>query len=215
MRATHELDGLLRIRLRAGDRTLANTTLQGLRHGSAATVRLRSGAARSIVARGVDPRRDQRLRGPRRRRRADADAAAGRLSMTRSRLAARLLSRFAIAAVAGFVLTILLSSVLPLAFGDRSLVVRSGSMTPAIDTGDVVAVHPIAPTSARVGDIVTFDNHGKLTSHRARSIERIGADVVFTTQGDANTGQEHWKVRGRRAHRARACTACRSSASSS
>jgi hypothetical protein len=45
---SHELDGLLRIRLRAGDRTLATTTLQGLRQGSAATVRLRSGAARSI-----------------------------------------------------------------------------------------------------------------------------------------------------------------------
>jgi hypothetical protein len=44
----HELDGLLRIRLRAGDRVLANTTLQGLRHGSAATVRLRPGAARAI-----------------------------------------------------------------------------------------------------------------------------------------------------------------------
>ena len=43
-----QLDGLLRIRLRAGDTTLANTTLQGLRNGSA-TVRLRSGAARSIT----------------------------------------------------------------------------------------------------------------------------------------------------------------------
>ena len=43
-----QLDGLLRIRLRAGGKTLANTTLQGLRHGSA-TVRLRSGAARSIT----------------------------------------------------------------------------------------------------------------------------------------------------------------------
>jgi hypothetical protein len=46
---THELDGLLRIRLRVGDRTLADTTLQGLRHGSAATIRLRSGDARSIA----------------------------------------------------------------------------------------------------------------------------------------------------------------------
>jgi hypothetical protein len=43
-----QLDGLLRVRLRAGDRTLANTTLQGLRNGSA-TVRLPSGAARSIT----------------------------------------------------------------------------------------------------------------------------------------------------------------------
>jgi hypothetical protein len=43
-----QLDGLLRIRLRAGDATLANTTLQGLRNGSAAVL-LRPGAARSIT----------------------------------------------------------------------------------------------------------------------------------------------------------------------
>ena len=114
--------------------------------------------------------------------------------MARTRIAGRLLSRFAIAAVAGFVLAILLCSVMPLAFGDRSLVVRSGSMHPAIDTGDIVAVHPIAPVTARIGDIVTFKSHGKLTSHRVRSIERQGAKRVFTTQGDANTGQEHWSV---------------------
>jgi hypothetical protein len=46
---SHELDGLLRIRLRAGATTLANTTLQGLRHGTPVAVRLRSGAARSIA----------------------------------------------------------------------------------------------------------------------------------------------------------------------
>jgi hypothetical protein len=43
-----DLDGLLRIRLRAGDRTLAETTLQGLRHGTTATVRLPSGAALAV-----------------------------------------------------------------------------------------------------------------------------------------------------------------------
>jgi signal peptidase len=107
---------------------------------------------------------------------------------------ARVVSRFATAAVAGFVLAILLFSVMPLAFGDRSLVVRSGSMAPSIDTGDIVAVHPIAASTARVGDIVTFDNHGKLTSHRARAIQRRGSKVIFTTQGDANSGQEHWQV---------------------
>jgi len=112
--------------------------------------------------------------------------------MARRRLA--IVSRLVTGIVIGFVLTFLIASVLPLAFGDRSLVVRSGSMTPAIDTGDVVTVHPIAPASARVGDIVTFENHGKLTSHRVRSMGASGNDMLFTTQGDANTGQEHWKV---------------------
>ncbi|MCA1697486.1 MAG: signal peptidase I [Actinobacteria bacterium] len=114
--------------------------------------------------------------------------------MARTRLAGLLLSRLLTGAVIGFVLAILLCAVLPMALGDRSLVVRSGSMSPSIDTGDIVVVRPIAPASARVGDIVTFANHGKLTSHRARAIKRRATKVLFTTQGDANSGQEHWQV---------------------
>lgn len=104
---------------------------------------------------------------------------------------------FATWAVSAFVLAILLSAALPLALGARSMVVRSGSMTPAIRTGDVVVVRPIAPTEARVGDIVTFkdpDGSGRLLVHRARAISRRGGQVAITTQGDANSTQEHWKV---------------------
>lgn len=106
----------------------------------------------------------------------------------------RLAAHLAVATLAAFALVFLLASTVPLALGDRSFVVRSGSMAPAIDTGDIVAIEPIAPTSARVGDIVTFDDHGKLTSHRARAIRRDGGEIAFTTQGDANTGREQWKV---------------------
>ena len=108
--------------------------------------------------------------------------------------ALRLAANVVGAAVAAFVLALLVASVLPLAVGDRTFVVRSGSMHPAIDTGDVVAIEPIRPTSARVGDIVTFDDRGKFTSHRARSIVRRGGQLEFTTQGDANTGREVWRV---------------------
>jgi signal peptidase len=107
------------------------------------------------------------------------------------------LRAFATWAVSAFVLTILLSAALPLALGARSMVVRSGSMTPAIRTGDVVVVRPIAPTGARVGDIVTFedpDGSGRLLVHRVRAMSRRGGQVAITTQGDANTTQEHWKV---------------------
>src|SRR5437899_2420221 len=44
----------------------------------------------------------------------------------------------------------------PYVFGGRSFTVMSGSMQPAIDTGDVVIDETIAPRDARVGDIVTF-----------------------------------------------------------
>lgn len=114
--------------------------------------------------------------------------------MPRPPAAVRLTARLLAAAAGAFVLTMLLAATVPLALGDRTFVVRSGSMTPVIDTGDVVAVTPIAPADARIGDIVTFDNHGRLTSHRVRSKVRSGGSFAFTTQGDANTGQEHWKV---------------------
>jgi len=85
------------------------------------------------------------------------------------------------------ILCLLLAGAAPLALGDHSYVVRSGSMTPAIETGDVVVAQPIDPLSARVGQIVTFndpDASGRLLSDQ----------VSFVTQGDANTGQEQWSV---------------------
>jgi signal peptidase len=104
---------------------------------------------------------------------------------------------FVVWAAAAFVLATLLSTALPFAVGARSLVVRSGSMTPAIRTGDVVVVRPIAPSEASVGDIVTFqdpDGSGRLLVHRVRAIGGGGRQFSFTTQGDANTTQEHWQV---------------------
>ena len=107
------------------------------------------------------------------------------------------LRAFAIWAVSAFLLTVLLAAALPLLFGARSMVVQSGSMTPAIRTGDVVVVRPVAPTEAEVGDIVTFqepNGSGNLLVHRVRAIAREGGEVAVVTQGDANTTQERWKV---------------------
>ena len=97
----------------------------------------------------------------------------------------------------GIVFASLLAAVGPLALGDRSFTMRSGSMTPAIETGDVVVTEPISPLAARVGDIVTFrdpEGSGKLFSHRVQSIRPVGEDVRFVTRGDANTSTEHWVV---------------------
>jgi signal peptidase len=91
----------------------------------------------------------------------------------------------------------LLAAVLPQLAGYRSFTVRSGSMTPAIETGDVVVTAPISPLDARVGDIVTFvdpEGTGKLFSHRVQSVQRQGSTVAFVTRGDANTSTEHWRV---------------------
>jgi signal peptidase I len=91
----------------------------------------------------------------------------------------------------------LLAAVAPQLAGYRSFTVRSGSMTPAIETGDVVVTEPISPLAARVGDVVTFvdpEGTGKLFSHRVQSLRAEGDEVAFVTRGDANTSTERWRV---------------------
>jgi signal peptidase I len=100
-------------------------------------------------------------------------------------------------AVASFVLAVLLAVALPQVLGGTSMVVQSGSMTPAIRTGDVVVVRSIAPAEAAIGDIVTFKDPAggdRLLVHRVRAISRSGDEVEVITKGDANTTQERWKV---------------------
>ena len=97
----------------------------------------------------------------------------------------------------GLLFGTLLAAVAPQLAGYRSFTVRSGSMTPAIETGDVVVTRPISPLAARVGDIVTFvdpEGTGRLFSHRVQSVRAVGDEVAFVTRGDANTSTEHWRV---------------------
>ena len=109
----------------------------------------------------------------------------------------RALLRFLALTVAGFAIGIALALAAPLAFDARPLVVLSGSMEPALGTGDVSVVRSIAPLDARPGDIVTFrdpDNAKRLITHRVRAMRVQGDAVVFRTRGDANNVSEHWRV---------------------
>jgi signal peptidase len=105
--------------------------------------------------------------------------------------------RFVAMTVAGFAIGIALALAAPLAFDARPLVVLSGSMEPALHTGDVSVVRSIAPIDARPGDIVTFrdpDNAKRLITHRVRAMRVQGDAVVFRTRGDANNVSERWRV---------------------
>jgi len=86
---------------------------------------------------------------------------------------------------------------LALATGHQTLVVMSGSMAPALSTGDVAIVDMIEPREAEVGDIVTFRDptrDDQLVTHRVAIIERAGEDYAFVTKGDQNSSVEEWKV---------------------
>jgi signal peptidase len=99
--------------------------------------------------------------------------------------------------IVGILGGLVLATGLPNAFHGKSLTVMSGSMEPTIRVGDVVVALETAPMDVRVGDIVTFrdpTDHSRLITHRVREIHVEGADVLFVTRGDANTGEEHWAV---------------------
>src|SRR5688572_678033 len=79
--------------------------------------------------------------------------------------------------------------------GLRPFVVRSGSMEPAIDTGDVVVSRPVHPDQLGPGDVVTFRDptrSAELVTHRVVEVSRQGDQYAFVTKGDANTATEEW-----------------------
>jgi signal peptidase len=108
--------------------------------------------------------------------------------------AARTWLRWALLGLAlGFVLVL----AGPRLIGWRTLTVVSGSMAPAIEAGDVVVTRPVAPASARPGDVVTFvdpQRRSRLVTHRVMRTEVSGGRVEFHTKGDANTAGERWSV---------------------
>lgn len=113
--------------------------------------------------------------------------------MTVLRLALRTLGFGALGLGVGIVAAI----ALPFVVGQRPYTVLSGSMEPAIGTGDIVVVARISTREARVGDVVTFSDpksSGRLITHRVRSARRRGRKMDFVTKGDANNAVERWRV---------------------
>ncbi len=71
----------------------------------------------------------------------------------------------------------------------QPLVVISGSMEPAIMTGDLLFATPEPTSELRVGDVATIPSArtGDLVSHRVVSVEPHGAgEWAVTMQGDVN-----------------------------
>lgn len=89
----------------------------------------------------------------------------------------------------------------PQAVGAKdALVVRSGSMEPAIPTASVILITDAQPESLKVGDIITyrtgtdFDGNPIYTTHRIIGIDRTEAGTVFETKGDNNEDPDPWTV---------------------
>lgn len=94
----------------------------------------------------------------------------------------------------------LLAAVLiaPKVVGGDSMAVLSGSMSPAVDTGDMVVIVPQKAEDIKVGQIVAFnDPNGsdKLYQHRVQYVGESGNTIQVVTKGDANKSGEKWQTR--------------------
>jgi signal peptidase len=79
-----------------------------------------------------------------------------------------------------------------LATDNPFIVIASGSMSPALEVGDVIIVQGVPPTSIQIGDIIVFDSPQKTqTIHRVTQIQtQSNGTILFKTKGDANPGED-------------------------
>jgi signal peptidase I len=81
----------------------------------------------------------------------------------------------------------IVATVAGFAFGIKPLVFQSGSMSPAIHTGDLGVARSVDAASVRRGDIVSvIDAGGSRVTHRVVNVAEQGDSRQLTLQGDAN-----------------------------
>jgi signal peptidase len=89
----------------------------------------------------------------------------------------------------------------PTALGMHHYVVLTGSMTGTYDRGSIIFDKPVATTSLRVGDPITYSPPPGQTAHSqiTHRINRIGHGrdglPIFGTKGDNNRVQDPWTFR--------------------
>jgi signal peptidase len=69
--------------------------------------------------------------------------------------------------------------------------VRSASMTPAIQVGDLVLAQQVDPVAIQPGDVITaIARPGFTVTHRVVAVAANADGPVFTTRGDANASPD-------------------------
>ncbi|MBP1759584.1 MAG: peptidase [Firmicutes bacterium] len=75
----------------------------------------------------------------------------------------------------------------------RMMVVLSGSMSPAFETGDVILISTVKKAQYSKDDIVTFkdpEDMKKIITHRIIDVNQEGNKVSYRTKGDANNSAD-------------------------
>ena len=105
--------------------------------------------------------------------------------------AARLIRRLLDVALIGLVLVVLglvVAVNLGPGLGHQLVVIRGGSMEPAVHLGAVVDVTRVKPGDLRPGDIVTLrESNDVVVTHRITRVVQLPDGLYIETKGDANS----------------------------
>lgn len=82
--------------------------------------------------------------------------------------------------------------------GYQPVAVYSGSMVPTLGVGSLAVVKPVAASSIRVGDVITFNDpyvHNRHVTHRiVRIAVKADGTRAYWTKGDANPSRDPWTI---------------------
>lgn len=105
-----------------------------------------------------------------------------------------ILSKIMMACMIFFILTVLyLTSNM---FRFTALAIGSPSMSKAINKGDIIVIDK-KDKNIKVGDVIAFQEQGRVIVHRVISINENEKSQMYQTKGDANATKDNWKVSDR------------------
>ena len=79
-------------------------------------------------------------------------------------------------------------------FGYKAYRITTDSMSPSINTGDVIIVKKVQEEKLQVGDVITFKQQDKVITHRITHIDEQDGKKQYTTKGDNNNLEDNEKI---------------------
>jgi signal peptidase I len=106
--------------------------------------------------------------------------------------------RTTVTLLAGVIVVAVVAYAALLVAGFRPVAVYSGSMVPKLRIGSIAVDRPVAASSVRVGDVITFSDPyvpDRLVTHRVIRIFHTKKGPAYRTKGDANASRDPWTIR--------------------
>ena len=75
-------------------------------------------------------------------------------------------------------------------FGYKNFVIVSGSMEPTIMIGDAILIKEVPENEIKINDIISFNQHGIVVTHRVVDIVNDNGVIKFKTKGDNNNAPD-------------------------